>query len=300
MRDIFGYFGNKIRTILIKLLYKNAKLFNDKLYLSLMFRLKCGYKLNWKEPKTFCEKLQWMKTYNTDDYFTKLVDKYEVKSIVSDLIGKEYIIPTLGVWDKFEDIVFDNLPNQFVLKCTHDSGGIIIVKDKRNQDLLSIKQKINKYLARDYYILGREFPYKNVKPRIIAEKYMIDESGTELKDYKFFCFNGVPKFIQVDFGRFTNHRRNIYDTNWNKMNISLCYPTDDNVIIEKPSRLDDMLHIASILSNGKTFVRVDLYSIYDKIYFGEYTFFPGAGYEEFLPQAWNVKIGNWINLPLKK
>lgn len=285
------------RLLLIKLLYYNAHLINDKRYLSWMFYLKCGYKLDWESPKSFCEKLQWLKLYNKKSIYTDLVDKYEVKSIVSDLIGTEYIIPTLGVWNNFDEIDFDELPNQFVLKCTHDSGGLVVVKDKRGLNKEETEAKIVRSLARDYYILARETPYKDVKPRIIAEKYMVDESGTELKDYKIFCFSGVPKFIQVDFGRFTNHCRNIYDVNWNKLDMKLLYPTDENVNIQKPICLDTMLEIASRLSTGIPFVRIDLYSIYDKIYFGEFTFFPEAGYEQFAPQEWNRKLGDWIMLP---
>lgn len=283
--------------LLVTLLYKNAHLVSDKKYLSWMFYLKCGFKLNWEHPVTFCEKLQWLKMH-TEQRYTNLVDKYEVKHIVANLIGADHIIPTLGVWDSFDEIDFDRLPNQFVLKCTHDSGGLVIVKDKNAFDREAAKSKINKSLLRDYFILGRETPYKNVKRRIIAEKYMVDESGTELKDYKIFCFAGVPKFIQVDFGRFTKHCRNIYDVNWNKLDLKLLYPTDDNVHIQRPIHLDEMLNLAASLSKDIPFVRIDLYSIYDKIYFGEFTFFPEAGYEQFEPQEWNRKFGDWIMLPV--
>lgn len=299
LRKLKSYFKLLMypRMLIISLLYKNAHLVKDRTYLSWMFYLRCGYKLNWKHPVTFCEKLQWLKIYNNKSYYTSLVDKYEVKYIVSDLIGKECVIPTLGVWDCFDEIDFDRLPNQFVLKCTHDSGGLVIVKDKATFDKEFARSKISKSLARDYFILGRETPYKNVKRRIIAEKYMVDESGTELKDYKIFCFAGIPKFIQVDFGRFTEHCRNIYDVDWHKLNIKLLYPTNENVNIQRPVHLDKMLDIASRLSAKEPFVRIDLYSIYDEIYFGEFTFFPGAGYEQFEPQEWNRMFGDWITLP---
>ena len=226
-----------------------------------------------------------------------MVDKYEAKKYVANIIGEEHIIPILGVWNKFEEIEFDKLPNQFVLKCTHDSGGICIVKDKETINLKQIKDKIKKSLKRNYYYSGREWPYKNVKPRIIAEKYMEDESNYELKDYKIFCFNGYPRLIMVDSDRFTNHKRNVYDTNWEKVDISINFPNSDKVF-NKPNHLNEMLELSEKLSKNIPFLRTDFYIINDKIYFGELTFFPGSGFQKINPEFFFFFLGKWIELPL--
>lgn len=225
-----------------------------------------------------------------------MVDKYEVRNYIKNIIGEEYLIPLIGVYDSFEEIDFDKLPNQFVLKCTHDSGGIVICYDKSKFNIDAARKKINKHLKRNYYYSGREWPYKNIKPRIICEKYMVDESGTELKDYKIFCFNGVPRIIQVDFNRFKEHKRNMYDTGWNYIPISYNYPSDSNKLIKKPRNLEDMLKFAKMLSQNYPFVRVDFYSIYNKIYFGEITFYPASGFGIFNPETYDYLLGSWITL----
>ncbi len=228
---------------------------------------------------------------------TKMVDKYEVKHYVADKIGEEYIIPTLGVWDSFEDIDFEKLPNQFVLKTTHDSGGVIIVRDKSKLDRKEAREKLIRSIKHDFYQTSKEWPYKHVVRRIIAEKYMVDESGYELKDYKIFCFNGLPKLIQVDFGRFSEHKRNIYSTDWEYLGFSSLYPTDPNIKIRRPKKLDSMLNIAKKLSKGMPHVRIDLYLIYDQIYFGELTFYHESGFGKFKPEKWDTILGEWIKLP---
>lgn len=251
---------------------------------------------NLDNPKTFNEKLQWLKLNNIHPEYTKLVDKYLAKQYVEQQIGSGYIIPTLGVWNDFTEIDFSKLPNQFVLKTTHDSGGVAIVKDKSTVDMRKIRRRIERSLRHNYYYDNREYPYKDVKPRIIAEKYMVDESGTELKDYKIFCFSGVPKIIQVDYDRFVKHKRNLYDTEWNRLPFTLKFPTDWNREFNKPKNLDKMLEIAAKLSVGYPHLRVDLYNINGNIYFGELTFFHGSGHEKFTPDEWNLKLGDWINL----
>lgn len=273
---------------------------SDERFLKLQFRARMGKPLNLKEPRTFNEKLQWLKLYDRKPEYTQMVDKYEVKAYVAKLIGEEYIIPTLGVWDRFEDIDFDVLPAQFVLKCTHDSGGLVICKDKSKLDKAAAKAKIEKSLKRNYYLSGREWPYKNVKPRIIAEKYMVDESGIELKDYKVFCYNGQPKAVQVDFDRFIEHKRNVYSPQWELLDVGIQYPRDPNRIIEKPKKLEEMLRLAERLSTGIPHIRTDFYIIKDKIYFGELTFYHGSGYEKFTPEEWDVTFGSWIRLPKHK
>ncbi|ONI47978.1 glycosyl transferase [Candidatus Epulonipiscium fishelsonii] len=284
--EIFPYLGSK-------------ELLNwmpDKLYLMLCFKSQLGYFPNLNNPKTFNEKLQWLKLHDRNPRYTKLVDKYEVRKYIAKKIGKEYLIPLIGVWDKFEDIDFDKLPNQFVLKTTHDSGGVFICKDKNSFDIEETRKKINSHLKRNYYWGGREWPYKNVKPRIICEKYMVDESGHELKDYKIFCFNGKPKLIQVDYERYINHKRNLYNIKWQYLNLEIKYPTDKTVIIQKPQNFDKMIKLARILSKDFAHVRIDFYSIKDKLYFGEITLYHGSGYKEIRPFKYDKLMGSWINL----
>ena len=252
-----------------------------------------------KNPKTFNEKLQWLKLHDRKPEFSDMVDKYEVKKIIARRLGEEYLIPTLGVWDRVEEIDFDSLPEQFVLKCTHDSGGSVICKDKKSLDREHAKEVLRRSMSRNYYWHGREWAYKNVRPRIIAEQYMVDESGVELKDYKIFNFNGTPKLFQVDFNRFVKHTKNIYDTDWNYQNVAINYPTDPNVKIEKPACLEEMLSIAAKLSAGFPFLRTDFYVINGKVYFGELTFFPGSGFMKITPESFDLEMGSWISLPEK-
>ncbi|WP_439033487.1 ATP-grasp fold amidoligase family protein [Bacillus paranthracis] len=281
----------------------NLKIFNnypDDKFLETKFWLRTGKKLDLKKPMTFNEKLQWLKLYDRNPEYTQLVDKLEVRKHIEKTIGKEYLIPLLGEWDMFEDIDFNLLPNQFVLKCTHDSGGLIVCVDKGALNLKKAKKKINRSLKRNFYYHGREWPYKNVKPRIICEKFMVDESGIELKDYKIFCFLGEPKIIQVDYNRFEGHKRNLYDADWNYVSSSIKHPTDPERLIEKPEKLEEMLQLARILSKEYYHVRVDFYSIKDKIYFGEMTFYHGSGYEKFEPEEFGYKMGSWLQLPTDK
>jgi len=282
---------------------KLGRLFPNKFYLKRAFRFSMGKKLNLKNPKTFCEKLQWLKLYNRNPEYTKFVDKYEVKEYVAEKLGEEYVIPTLGVWDKFEDIDFDSLPNQFVLKCTHDSGGLVICKDKASLDIDKARKKIKKALKRNYYLLHREWPYKNVKRRIIAEKYMVDESGYDLKDYKFFCFNGEVKmfFIERDRAKGRNgHKVDFFDANKNHLPITVDgYPNTEPPYFF-PNNFEKMKEFASELSKGIPQVRVDFYNINGQVYFGEMTFFHASGMAKFEPEEWDYKLGEWIDLSLVK
>ena len=270
----------------------------DKAFLKLKYSIEMGEKINLDNPRTFDEKLQWLKLYNRKDLYTTMVDKYEAKDYVSSIIGKEYVIPTLGVYENFDQIDFGELPNRFVIKCTHDSGGLFIVKDKKSLNIDEVRRKIEKCLKRNYYYCGREWPYKNVKPRIIIEKYMVDESGYELKDYKFFCFGGKVHYIQVDFDRFKGHKKNIYDRNWKFQNVQINYPNSPDCNIKKPVQLKKMIEFAEKLSKDQPFLRVDFYDIKGKIYFGELTFFPGSGFMTFDPKEWNRKLGDLIELEL--
>ena len=298
-RKLLNYIKNPL-LIIIFLNNRGLHIINDKLYLKILFKIHFNKKLDLKNPKTFNEKLQWLKLYDRNKIYTSMVDKYEVKKIVSDIIGEEYIIPTIDVYDKFDDIKFNALPNQFVIKCTHDSGGLVIVKNKLKLDIEFAKRKITKNLNYNYYYFGREWPYKNVKPRIIVEKYMNDGKNNELVDYKLMCFNGKVKCIFTCTDRYSEGLNvTFFDTNWNKMPFERHYPASPKSI-EKPQKLELMINLAEKLSGAIPFVRVDFYEINNKIYFGELTFYPGSGLEEFTPEEWDYKLGEWIILPTKK
>lgn len=271
----------------------------DKIFLKIAYKMKFGKKLNLDNPKTFNEKIQWLKLNDRKDIYTIMVDKYEAKKYVSNIIGDEYIIPTLGIWDKFDDIDFDKLPNQFVLKCTHDSGGLVICKDKSKFDFTSAKQKINKCLKKNYYIHGREWPYKNVKPRIIAEKYInneLNENG-DLPDYKLMCFNGRVRCTFVCTDRFIKNglKITIFDKNWNVMPIKRTCPTSDKPIL-KPYNYDKMVEFSELLSKNLKFIRVDFYEVNNTLYFGELTFYPSNGLGIFIPESADELLGSWLDL----
>ncbi|HRU98901.1 MAG TPA: ATP-grasp fold amidoligase family protein [Ruminococcus sp.] len=270
----------------------------DREYLSKRFKARLGYPLNLDNPITFNEKLQWLKLYDRRPEYTTMVDKYAVKRYVADTIGVQYIIPTLGVWDRFEDIDFDKLPNQFVLKCTHDSGGLVVCKDKTELNRAKAKKKIERCLKNNYFYLGREWPYMNVKPRIIAEVYMRDDEVDELKDYKFMAFNGEIKCSFVCSERFSDSglRVTFFDNNWNVMPFERHYPRSSKHI-PKPQCYEEMKVLAEKLAQNIPFVRVDFYEVSGKIYFGELTFYPGSGLEEFSPFEWDKKLGKWLKLP---
>ena len=271
----------------------------DGMYLKLRYKALMGKSLNLKDPKTFNEKLQWLKLYDRKIEYVQMVDKHEVKQYVSSVIGEEYLIPTLGVWKNVDDIEIDALPPQFVLKCTHDSGSVRICRDKETFDLEEAKRYLRQKLKENLFWWGREWPYKNVEPRIIAEKYMVDESGKELNDYKVMCFGGVPKLIQIHRGRFGNHTQNFYDAEWNSLDILQGCPKSDE-ILEKPEFLEEMLKLSGQLSAGIPQVRVDWYFAGNQLYFGELTFFDASGFYSFEPKEWNYHIGKWIHLPKKR
>lgn len=253
---------------------------------------------NLKNPQTYNEKLQWLKLNNKHPEYTIMVDKYETKEYVKKIIGEEYIIPTLGIWNSFDEIDFDKLPNQFVLKTTHDSGGVVVCKDKNRLNLEVARKKLEKSLRHNFFYEHREYPYKNVKPRIIAEKFMVDESGTELKDYKFFCFDGKVKMLFVATDRPFDTRFDFYDTDFKHLPFKQGHPLATKEI-KKPNGFEEMKRIAATLSKDIPHVRVDLYDINGKIYFGELTFFHFSGNVPFEPEVWDYKIGEWLKLPTK-
>ncbi|EIF6165038.1 glycosyl transferase [Clostridium perfringens] len=286
-----------------------APIFNilpDKLYLQIHYRLCVGKHLNINNPKTFSEKLQWLKLYDRKESYIKMVDKYEAKKYVAKMIGDKYIVPTLGVWDNVEQIDWDNLPNQFVLKCTHDSGGLVICKDKASFDIDMAKERLNRSLKNDYYLRGREWPYKNVKRKIIAEKYLnISKDDklnvSDLADYKFFCFSGQPSFCQVILDRSVNETIDFFDMEWKKCAFSGLAAQNEvfahsKKYIPEPKNFEKMKYFSRILSKDIPFSRIDFYEVDGKLYFGEITLYPASGFGEFSPVEWNEKIGDMITL----
>ena len=256
---------------------------------------------NLDNPITFNEKLQWLKLNDIHPEYSRIVDKAEAKEYVKETLGdgaEQYIIPTLGVWNSFDEINFDQLPNQFVLKTTHDSGGVAVVKDKSTMNLTEVRKKIERSMNNNFFYEHREYPYKNIKPRIIAEKYMVDESGTELKDYKFFCFDGEPKMLFVATDRPFDTRFDFFDIEWNHLPFKQGHPLATKEI-KKPAGFKKMLDLSRKLSKGFPHVRVDLYDINGDIYFGELTFFHFSGNVPFEPEEWDYKVGEWLKLPVK-
>ena len=274
-----------------------GKYISDKTYLKLLYETRIGKKLNLKNPITFDEKLQWLKLYDRKDEYTVWADKYEVRNYVAEKLGEQYLIPLLGVWNSADELKLDDLPEQFVLKCTHDSASVCICTNKKNFDWNAAMDKLQKSLNQNYYWHSREWPYKNITPRIIAEAYMTDESGTELKDYKIYTFGGEPYLIQVDFDRFHNHRRNLYTTEWEYIDETIEYSKDPNVKIAKPEHLEEMLECSRKLAVGTISLRTDFYSINGKIYFGEITFYQEAGFAHFEHEEFAEKLGDQIKLP---
>jgi hypothetical protein len=271
---------------------------SDKNYLKMVYRIKMAKKLNLDNPQTYNEKLQWIKLYDRQPEYTRMVDKYEAKKYVAEIIGEEYIIPTIGVWNNANEIDFMKLPNQFVLKTTHDSGGIFICKDKSKFNFASAKKKLNDCLKHNFFWAMREWPYKNVKPRIIAEKYMEDETG-ELRDFKFFCFNGKVKamFLATDRSNPKEETKfDFFDEDFNHLPFTNGHPNSMKSF-EKPDSFEEMKILASKLSEGIPHVRVDFYNINGQIYFGEITFFHWSGLTPFVPEDWDYTFGNWIKLP---
>lgn len=272
---------------------------SDRLFLKVSFRMKVGYWPDLDNPKTYNEKLQWLKLYNKHPEYSKMVDKIEAKKYVASIIGDEYIIPTLGTWNNVDEINWDSLPNQFVIKVTNDSGGIVVCKDKTKLDIKKAKKILQYGWGRNYYRFNKEYPYKDVKPRIIAEQYMSDGDENGLRDYKFFCFKGTPKVMFLLKDRNIDTRLNFYDLEFNKLPFERGYPNFDDEV-EKPKGWNEMITLAEKLSKDIAHIRVDFYNIKGKIYFGELTFFPGSGMERFKPKEWDTIMGDWIELPPTK
>lgn len=271
----------------------NFPVLPDALYLKICYKLAMGKKLDLKNPQTFSEKLQWLKLHDRKPEYTKLVDKYECKKIIAEKIGEEYVIPTLGVWDRFDDIDFDSLPQQFVLKCTHDSGSVILVRDKQELDISAAKRKLEKSLKKNYYYSGREWPYKNVTPRILAEE-RISEGAPD--DYKFYMFQGEMDSVMVCTDRDSgNTQYRFYDRDWNRLYYQKpeLEPAGD---VGRPACFPEMIEIAEKLSKDFVHVRVDLYNVGEKVYFGELTMFDQSGFVPEYTDERNLIFGQKMDL----
>lgn len=288
---------------------KIQKLLPDEIFMKLMLHAKVGYKLDLKNPKSFNEKMQWIKLNDRKPVYTQMVDKYEAKLFVESLVGSEYIVPSYGVWDSFEDIDFNILPDQFVLKTTHDCGGVVICKDKKVFDYNSAKANLSSRLKTNFFWQGREWPYLNVKPRILAEKYLEPSTQSEnpftydngkekaITDYKIMCFDGKPYCCLVCMGRDSKEglHENFYDREWKLLPFRRSSPVYDGEVT-RPVFFDKMLELSEILSNGTLFLRVDFFENNNQLYVGELTFFPASGFGPFIPEEWDFKLGELIKL----
>lgn len=289
----------------VVLFLSDKGLFNwmpDEPYLKMIYRCRTRKRLNLENPQSFNEKLQWLKLYDRQQEYVSYVDKYALRKYIINKIGEQYLIPLIGVYENIDEIDFDKLPEQFVLKCTHDSGGVVICKDKVNLDIRAARKKLNKKLKNNYFYHGREWPYKAIKqPRIICEQYLVDESGIELKDYKLMCFNGKPKcfFVCLNRNSPTGLNVDIYDIDWNPMPVERPHHPRSSTVILKPKTFDKMIEFAEKLSKDIPFIRVDFYEVNGQLYIGELTFYPGSGYEEFTPESYDYLLGSWLEIPAK-
>lgn len=271
----------------------------DKIYLKMFFRARLGYRLNLNHPQTFNEKIQWIKLYDRNPLYSKLSDKYEVRDYVSKTIGDEYLVPCIGVWDSVDDIDFGMLPQKFVLKCTHDSQSVVVCRDKANFNIDDAKAFLKYRSSRNYYYGGREYQYKHIVPRIIAEKYLEDSDG-QLKDYKFFCFNGKARILFVASDRISgNTKFDFFDMDFNKLQLKQHYPNSEQ-LIRCPSNFDKMRELAEVLTKSFSHCRADFYEVNGKIYFGELTFTHFCGFEPFEPKEWDYRLGSWMKIPYKQ
>ncbi len=273
-------------------------IYDDQEYLKRMFRRQVGYEPNLESPKTFNEKLQWLKLYDRRPEYTVLSDKYTAKGYVAEKIGKEYVVPTLGVWDTADEIDPGMLPDRFVIKCTHDSGSVIVVRDKREFDWEAARRRLTERLGENYYWIQREYGYKDVKPRILAEAYLEDGGEKGALDYKFYCFNGEPKFLYLSQGLEDHATAKISFLNmdWTRMEMHRSDFEEFEELPKKPGKFSEMAGFAKILSKGFPFARADFYENNGKVYFGEMTFYPGGGFTAFSPEEWDRRLGDWIHL----
>ncbi len=266
----------------------------DRPYLSLLFKTRLGYAMDWKNPRSFNQKLQWMKLYDRNPLYSKYADKVEVRDFVAQTLGERYLIPSLGVFDRAGDIDWEKLPDRFVLKCNHGAKYNVICRDKSALDIPAVSAELDRWLKTPFWRARREYHYRAIRPRILCEQYMEDEETGGLNDYKVFMIGGEPRMIQVDLDRFGEHRRNLYDRDWNLLDAEISFPKGDDV--PRPAVLDEMLSCAKKLAEGFREVRVDFYVINGRLYFGEMTFFSGAGFSRYKPRSFEFELGEKLEL----
>lgn len=300
MLPLYKYI-QKPSLVVLGIVIRLWRFFPDRLYIKLLYRLKMGRRLDLNNPQRYTEKIQWLKLYDHRPIYTTIVDKFEVKKYVANIIGEQYIIPTIGIWDNPESIEWNTLPNKFVLKTTNGGGGagVIVCKDKSKLDIHQAIIKLNNSLRFNIYGHLREWPYRNVFPQIIAEQYMEDESG-ELRDYKFYCFSGEPKVMLLASNRFSDHNFNYYDMQFNPLPIHSALGSKSEIDFEKPEAFEDMIELSRRLSEGYAHVRVDLYYVNHKIYFGELTLYDSSGYDNLSSDDEDLRWGTWLDLPIVK
>lgn len=288
----------KLSNLLYSAMLHTGCCYSDEFYIKRQFRHNLHYAPDLEHPKTFQEKLQWLKLYDRKPEYSIMVDKYEAKEYISKKIGNQYIVPTLGIYNNANEVNYKELPDQFVMKTTHDSGTVVICKDKSQLDINRVNKYLNKRLRRNYYLIEREWPYKNVKPRIIVEK-MLGEKNEDLMDYKFLCFNGNPMLMFTVSGRYTGggHKADFFDMNGNRVDVYQPGYENSECPPQLPPCYQQMIELAGILSQGIPHLRVDFYYTNNQIYVGELTFSDSGGYVSFIPDEWNYTLGNWIKLP---
>ena len=262
-------------------------------YLKMVYRIKTGKKLNLTYPQTYCDKLNWLKLHDIHPEYTQMADKIAVRDYIKEKIGKDICFPLLGTWEHYDDIDFDALPERFVLKCNHDSGSTKVITDKSTMNHSELKNFFEGRLKLNSYVLGREYSYRDIHPKILAEEYMVPNGNSDINDYKFLCFNGIPRVMFVVSDRHEDCRLDYYDMEFNHLPITAVYPNSDKAI-EKPALFNEMYVLAARLSKGIPFVRIDLYEINGKIYFGEFTHFDGGGFYPRKPDEWEYRLGDWI------
>lgn len=267
----------------------------DEPYLKMVYRIKSGKKLNLKNPKTFCDKLNWLKLHDIHPEYARLVDKVAVRDYLKEVAGEDLCLPLLGVWEHYDDIDFDTLPDRFVLKCNHDSGSVKIIPDKSSMDHAALREFYESRLKQNPYLLGREYPYRDVPPRIYAEQYMVPEGDSDINDYKFFCFDGKPEILFVATERSTDCKFDFFDMDFNHLDIENIHPQCGHPI-PKPATFEQMKALAAKLSAGMKFVRIDLYEIDGKLYFSEFTIYHAGGFWPMAPEEWEYKLGDLIRL----
>ena len=290
-RKLMGYFQSR------RLRYSNwGKQLSDEDFLKKLYRIYMGKELDLENPKTYSEKLQWLKLHDRKPEYAHLVDKVEFKEYISGKYGEEYVVPIIGVWDDIDDVDFDALPDRFVMKCTHDSGSFVICSDKSKLDWSAVKKRMKKFLDRDYYWVHREFPYKGLKPRVIIEQNLAEKPGQVIRNVKFFCFNGEPKCFLLG----TNGTWDVdfYDMDFNHLPFVYEGPNSKEEL-PKPVNFDKMVEMSKELSQGMPHVRVDFMETEGRFYVGELTFFTASGFGKFTPEEWDLKIGEFLELPNK-